>query len=305
MRLTTLARKIDKTPNQLIAFLEEKGIEISSGLHGKLDSEIVDLVYSHFLPEQKIEEEEIVEDIDEVEIDKEIEEKIEKEIDVEIENVENHEVEKKSDRDKIEEKIEELPILEKAEKIEADIPVAKETIKEQKAGTVDDLENDNPDEIELIKVKKVKLEGIKVVGKIELPEKPKKEIVETEKVGPETNQVKTEEKPKKSPKSTNRKFDRNRKKNPRVRNRKPLTYEEKLKKEEREKLKERRQKDKAEKLRKRKYYQENIQPKTNAKSNRKKKKQSTIDARSQEKVVVHKNPFKRLWAWLNGKYDRY
>lgn len=277
MRLSALARKINITPTQLITFLEEKEIEISNGLHSKLDSETVDLVYTHFLPEQKIEEAEIVEKIEE-----EIEEKIEEEIDAEIE-------------DKIEEKID--------AEIEADIPVAQETRKEQKTGTVDDLENDNQDEIELIKAKKVKLEGIKIVGKIELPEKPKKEIIETEKVESETNKVKTTEKPKKNLKSINSKFDRNRKKNQRGRNRNPLTYDEKLKKEEREKLKERRQKNKKEKLRKRKYYKENIQSKTNPKPKRKKKKQSAIQAN--EKALVHKNPIRILWAWLNGKYDSY
>ena len=51
MRLTTLARKIDKTPNQLITFLNEKEIDTSGGLHGKLADDIVALVLDHFLPE--------------------------------------------------------------------------------------------------------------------------------------------------------------------------------------------------------------------------------------------------------------
>ena len=251
-----------------------------------MDSETLDLVYIHYMPEQEIDEVEIdeveIEEIDEI-IEEETEEKIEEEID-------NKE-------------FEELPLLEKAEKIAADIPIAQDTIIEPKTGTVDDLENDNPDEIELIKVKKVKLDGIKVVGKIELPEKPKKEIIEPEIVEPESDQVKTEEKPKKGRKSINRKIDPGRRKNQRGRNRNPLTYDEKLKKEERESLRKRRQKNKEEKIRKRKYYQENIQPKTNPKAIRKKKKQTAIQTPG--KTVVYKNPIKRLWAWLNGKYDSY
>ena len=97
MRLSTLARKINKTPTQLIAFLEENEIEIANGLHSKMDSETLDLVYTHFMPEQEIEEVEIaegIEEIDEVEIgeveieeldeviEEENEEKIEEEIDL-------------------------------------------------------------------------------------------------------------------------------------------------------------------------------------------------------------------------------
>ena len=56
MRLTTLARKIEKTPNQLISFLEENNIDVSTGLHGKLETKTVELVINYFMPEQNIEE---------------------------------------------------------------------------------------------------------------------------------------------------------------------------------------------------------------------------------------------------------
>ena len=60
MRLTTLARKIEKTPSQLIAFLEDEGIEIPNGLHSKLDSETVTVVMNQFMPGY-LEEESIIE----------------------------------------------------------------------------------------------------------------------------------------------------------------------------------------------------------------------------------------------------
>ena len=323
MRLSTLARKIDKTPTQLITFLEGKEIELVNGLHSKLDSETVALVMSTFLPEEQISEKEIDEDqieneeVNEEKVDgdqigkrkidsKQIEEKkIEKE---QIEAVKKEE--EKIDVEETVEMIEELPILPNAEKPEADKPEAQEAIKEQKTGTLEDLESENSDEIELIKAKKVKLDGIKVVGKIELPEKPKKEIDDPKETKVETNEVKTVEKTTKqrtSPaggqKSVNRGFDRNRKKSPKGRNRNPLSYEEKLKKEEKEKLRKRRQIDKTEKKRKKKYYEKNIQPKITSKP--KKKKQIHADTDSKPKVVVHKNPLKRLWSWLNGEYDHY
>ena len=51
MRLTTLSRKIDKTPTQLIAFLEKREIHLEKGLHSILEKETVELVLSHFLPD--------------------------------------------------------------------------------------------------------------------------------------------------------------------------------------------------------------------------------------------------------------
>ena len=53
MRLTTLARKIDKTPTQLIAYLEENGIPVAKGVHGKLDEETVEKVLNDFMPDQQ------------------------------------------------------------------------------------------------------------------------------------------------------------------------------------------------------------------------------------------------------------
>jgi len=304
MRLSTLARKIDKTPTQLIAFLEQKGIELENGLHSKLDSTTVDLVKDTYLPEEKQLEKKTIEKekIEDIKVEEKqiVEEKTE---DVKIDEIKIDEKqleEKEIEVEEIVEKNDELPILPETEKSAANKPEVPETINEPKTGTLDDLENENLGEIELIKAKKVKLDGIKVVGKIELPEKPKKEIAEPKE---ETTESKTIEKPKKQQKSINRSFDRNRKKSPRGRSRSPLSYEEKLKKEEQEKRRKRRQIDKAEKKRKKKYYEKNLKPKTL--STPRKKKQQSADAVSNKKIVVHKNPLKRLWFWLNGDYDRF
>lgn len=298
MRLTTLARKIDKTPNQLIAFLEEKNIDILKGLHGKLESETVELVINHFLPEQNIEE--FLSPENDIEI-----QEIEETPSLDLGENEGKQVidEFELVSENIEEEKKEEPVQVEEPTVEMAVPVEEEIKAEPKSGTVDDLENDNIDEIEHIKVKKVTLEGIKVVGKIDLPEKPKKEPVESEEGKGEGKKTEAVEKPRRNLKSGNRNFDRNKKKNTQGRNRNPLSYEEKLKNEEREKLRERRKKEKEEKRRKKIYYQKNLQPKNTPGPKKKNKKE--VGAQSKAKVIVHKNPIRRLWAWLNGEYDQY
>lgn len=292
MRLTTLARKIDKTPNQLIAFLKEKDIDVSAGLHGKLEREIVEMAINHFLPEQDIEEFLTPENNIET---TEIEDSPSIDISSDPETERNQAVEEIEFTDETVLTEEETTQVDET-KIDLDVPVKEEHIAAPKTGTIDDLENEDIDEIEHIKVKKVTLEGIKVVGKIELPEKPKKKIVENE-------EAETPEKPRKNIKSGNRNFDRNRKKNTRGRNRAPLSYEERLKREEQDKLRERRKKGKEEKRRKKLYYKKNLQPKTI--STPKKKKKTEGEKQSPSKVQASKNPIRRLWAWLNGEYDQY
>ncbi len=56
----------------------------------------------------------------------------------------------------------------------------------KKEGTVDDLlEAEDAENIELIKAKKIQLEGVKIVGKIELPDTPEKKIEEDSSVDEE------------------------------------------------------------------------------------------------------------------------
>ena len=252
MRLTTLARKIDKTPNQLISFLNEKGIDTSSGLHGKLEDEVVTMVLESFLPES---------DTDEISKPEVVEEKDNVEDDAAAVNIPDSK--QIHDDAEEEEKLAEEPIPSTNEADEPDVPALVETNEIEKTGTVDDLEIDNLADIGLIKAKKVKLEGIKVVGKIELKEKPKKVIEGTSEPEEENKNIKNEEKLKTIRKPENRKFDR-RKKTPIRKKAKTLSYEDRLKNEEREKLKLRRRREKAEKERKKKYYLKNIQPKINA-----------------------------------------
>lgn len=297
MRLTTLARKIDKTPNQMIAFLNDKGIDTSGGLHSKLQDDTVEMVLNHFLTDQK--REEIFNTVaDEIIVD-EIIEIVEEDV-ISVKTTESlPAVEKSEEIDNVDTQ----PIPEPSEIAEVFFPDAEKTIELEKIGTLDDLENENSEEIELIKVKKVKLEGIKVVGKIELQEKPKEGLEEVLESESKDDDAGVEEKAKKPLKSNGEKVDRRKKSSPHKKSLLP-NYEERLKNEEREKLKLRRRRENRERERKKRYYLKNIQPKTVQKPKSLKKSTSSAQSNS-EQVRAHKNPFQRLWAWLNGKYDRY
>ena len=288
MRLSALARKIEQTPKKLTEFLEENDIQLDNGINTILNEDNIRLVYAHFEPEQLsdpiIEKEpedgdgknNLVE-VDEQEDQPDIVENME--VDDNIDSSESQNDNKQEDDESVQ-------------------------LAKPKTGTIDDLEEGSVDDIDLIKVKKVKLEGIKVVGKIELPEKPKKEA----KVPGETDEAATlEEKSVKKPRKNAKQFSRNRKKNKGQGGRKPLSYEEKLKEEEREKLKKRRRRENEAKRRKKQYYEKKIKPKTVQSSKQKKKKKNVVDQQTEvpNEAVVHKNPIKRLWAWLNGKYDKY
>ena len=282
MRLSTLARKINITPKQLIAYLNQKGIEVENGLHSKLEKDITDMVMEHFLPEDQVKVPEPAEKIEET-----------------------TEIELPEDESKLDDEKIVLEEITSPQENVAEVASASEVENEQKVGTVEDLESEDFEKIELIKAKKVKLEGIKVVGKIDLPEKPKKEPAETsieEELDAENKRLSRTK-----PASGNRNFNRDRKKKRHGKNHTPSSYEDKLKEEEREKLKKRRRRENAEKRRKKKYYQEHIEPKISQRQKKNKKSNnSEVQNPGQKKeVIVHKNPIKRFWAWLNGKYDKY
>lgn len=289
MRLTTLARKVELTPKKLIVFLENEGVELDNGVNTKLDENSIHLVLENFAPDQ-IQDEEIKPWTDLMKED-------------EANNLLDSDEKESNDVPSKDDIIGEVDTAGQHDDLvvsESEIPTT-----EEKIGTIDDLEGESIEDIDLIKVKKVKLEGIKVVGKIELPEKPKMKEVE-EQVSDELTESEKIESLKERPKPRGKKFDRNRKKNRQGKSHTPLSYEEKLKEEEREKLKKRRRKENEEKRRKKKYYEQNIKPKI-AQQSRKTREGKPEESKTPppKGAIVHKNPLKRLWAWLNGEYDKY
>jgi len=272
MRLTTLARKVGRTPSQLITFLESAQVEITNGANTKLDEAAIALV----LKEYEIELEKP--EASEVELPKEPEHIIE-EVPVTIEESPAAPVVEIS-------KPEPLPIV---------------TPSKTRSGTVDDLEDGDHSAIDHIKAKKVKLEGFKVVGKIELPQKPvKTQVAEETNTTSEETETPVPERPAKKQRSDYKKYDRHPK-----HDRKPLSYEERLKREEQAKKREIQQKLEEDKARKQRYYEKNIAPKAPVKSSKKKAQKANAPLISKQPKVVSSNPFQRFWAWINGQYDKY
>jgi hypothetical protein len=167
-----------------------------------------------------------------------------------------------------------------------------------------------PKEIEFIRMPKIKLQGVKVVGKIDLHESVKDDSATTQK---DKINVETEEKQRAKPQKPKPSSIRSEKTNTRPRSlkkrgHKVLSYKEKLEREEYNRKKEQQRRKKLIKEQRKQHYLKNVQakidqPKTNIKSKARKKEQTeTVNI---HKRPVHKNPLHRLWAWLNGEYDRY
>lgn len=158
-----------------------------------------------------------------------------------------------------------------------------------------------PEETEIIRAPKIKLQGVKVVGKIELPEKPVKvtESKPTKEENLENPTLKTGlERPGKSTHFNKHKTSRYPK------NKQSSSYLEKQKKEELRREKEKKERLRKEKEKKRIHYQKNVQSKIQP--GRLKKKQEIKNSEKQnhnKPAPVNKNPIKRFWAWLNGAYD--
>lgn len=288
MRLTTLARKIRLTPSKLVAFLEQNKVEIDNGINTRLDEQTIDMVLSNFdIEVSETTEPQEVFIAENTSIDEEVEtpEETTKKSDISDQEVVYAEMESSS------------PIQDAPE-----TKISEPTITTPKVGTVDDLEEGLAEDIELIKAKKVKLEGIKVVGKIELPEKPKKETLTEDEADSKT--VDDHEEPKSRQRNKQRKHQGKAAQKAK-RSGLTISYEEKLRREEKMKRRELKLKMKEEKARKRAHYLQSVQSKATPSTPRKKQKKVQEELSRQNQAVIYKNPIRRLWAWLNGKYDKH
>jgi hypothetical protein len=84
-----------------------------------------------------------------------------------------------------------------------------------------------------------------------------------------------------------------------------LSYEEKLKREERKKILAQQRAKKLKKEQKKMHYIKNVQ--SNVAPTRIKKKRRKTDQSDLKPVKVrpvYKNPIRKFWAWLNGEYDQ-
>lgn len=282
MRLTSLARKIGTTPTKLLETLSSHKIDANNGINTVLAKDVVQQIleiYGVSELDSTTSEPIVPMEHDEDTVSNTIPTE-------EIESPENEGM--KSAEAQIQEEHSE-PVIEAIDEVHEVIEGP------AKEGTLDDLESDPSSDIDLIKVKKVKLEGIKVVGKIDLPSVPEKSEKTKKKDG--------DEEPTSGQRTAHQKAG-SRSGKQRRQPRKSLTYEEKLLRAEKEKKRAQKIKAKKEKTKKRQYYEAQIKSKNPTKASKKKKKVQKDPVEKQE-VIVHKNPIARFWAWLNGKYDQY
>lgn len=184
---------------------------------------------------------------------------------------------------------EEAPEPVKEKEQEKDPPVFVESLKPQ-VFTLENEFNERTEGLEKFKAEKPELDGLKVLGKIDLPEpKEKKEV-----------------KAKESKRQPNRRKVQDRKRQP-----KRNQAAEERKKAERIAKRKKAEAEKRAKELKKKHYEENVKvklqpPKPKKKKRKAKESEAPIPAakKAMEQKAKKATGLKRFWLWLNGAYDR-
>ncbi|MBO3697370.1 hypothetical protein [Roseivirga sp. E12] len=263
MRLGQLSRQLDISPDKIVKLLQDNFREVNNHPNVKLTEEELVFVQNEFQPV------------------------------VEEESQENEIIEEKVEAPS--QDITETPA-------EPETPEFIESLRPQVI-TLEEEFHAQTDGLELYKAEKPHLEGLKVVGKIDLPEPVVKE--------------KDKEEPKKPERKARERNSNRRDRNSRGRNRNTLSPTEERKKAERLALKKKFEQEQRLKELKRKHYEENVKAKlVNTAPKKKKKAVQGPEAHvAPTTQTVHKgsiakkstqrsgNPLKRFWLWLNGAYD--
>ena len=282
MRLRQLARKLQVQPKQLIAVLSKNGHEIENDPNFKL-TEAQEALILKTIPLPEDENIELAKEavIEAVEVPKEV-----------VEEVETPTEEIVTPKPKVEAPKEKKPAKTK------EVP---------KVYSLEKEEQEKHKDVELIKAPKLKLEGLKVLGKIDLPEPKVKEKTTT----PETDENKE--------KGTQRKAAHNRTNNRQDRKRqhqrsRPNSVELERRKAEKEAKQKKQAEEKRLKELKAKHYKETVQAKLKAQNPKKKKTQvaenkapttSTKPSKHKPQAQKPKKGLRKLWAWLNGELDKF
>ncbi|MCV9387030.1 translation initiation factor IF-2 N-terminal domain-containing protein [Reichenbachiella ulvae] len=314
MRLSSLARKIKITPKQLTEYLSDQGIDTSQGANTKLDQEVIEMVYEAYMYDESVEEEEVVKKViieDEGET-----------LEIAVEKSDLEEPEKISEPTEQKEESEEEELIQSTEEelvadaeeeeavVETDRPQAEEEVEVEESPEAEETEYPSYEPIttedgELIEsyaelaardssVKIIKapkaapLQGLKIKGKIELPEPRSKEEKKKEKPL-DPNEIIYTSGPDRKPKAkSNKKPFKKRK--PRVN-----TVELERRKKEKEEKRRKAQKERKEKEAKKQYYETKVQAKVQTQPAKPKKNKKT----SHTTTPKDTNPIKRFWKWLN------
>lgn len=258
MRLVQLALKLNLTSEQITLFLQEKGLPLH-GENAKMSEEQQRQVIKNFAPDRY----ELIGP-----------EKKADDVTVEADLAEN-EINKQSDVTDISENevITESSSHNSASEKEKEI--ISNSISEDEPDDTSEL-----DSVEVIKPELKKLEGLKIVGKVELPE----EIINEK-------QIRAEKKRRKQEEEKNIRIERELE---RIKRKRKKEENIKFKEKEKEKLE---QKKKAQRA-----YQQKIRKPI--KKEKAPKSGSTVKREANiTPIRKHPNPILRLWEFLNGKYD--
>ena len=157
-------------------------------------------------------------------------------------------------------------------------------------------------ELETFKAEKPELEGLKVLGKIELPQpKPKAPKEDKQEKEPERTETINE-------RGARNRYDK--KGGKRNSNRNPLEAERKRAEQKAKRQKE--QELQRLKEQKKKHYEETVKAKIADKPKKKKNKKKFVQqqiaqtqSQTSQKAPKSTNPLARFWRWLNGGYDKF
>ncbi len=292
MRLGQLARKLGITQSEITNFLESNGFEKIEGSNAKVPDDQEKLTIEHFAPEIDIAESESnVENINVDISDLISEETSEEEFEEDDSSEQGDEIDSTAPIETVSEQESES---ETDEIEQVDPPIAQESLSPE-----NELEEGTNEEVEVIRVKKIKLEGIKVVGKIDLPElKPKKED--------ETDNSEESSLTEKTSDDNTRRKNKQYSKNKRKRQTRRETYEQRVNREKKEEERKLERQHRALKRKKKQYYVDNIQSRSQPKLTKKKNRKQQLPSDKAHHIASKpKNPISRFWGWINGKYDQF
>jgi len=316
MRLGQLARKLAIKPSDIKKHLETQGIDFEGTSNHKVPDELVDGIVAHFMPEQ----EEVINETEKentIEIPPSTEESdlVVKEntlaeetplVDDQVDIIQDATEEDTDKKEEVETdsfvELEEVKTEVVPEPIEPEevILTVKDILEEEELLEGSDKENSD-EEIEeesktkiLIKAPKVSLPGLKVIGKIDLPEPAKKESEEeSEDVVEESKDIPS----RKRNISQNRPHQRRDSRKNRRNKRKPLTLEEKRQREEKATARKKEATLKKKKEEQKKHYLNQVKQHSGTKP--KKNKKIKEETHKKQEVAPPKTIMGKFWRWLN------
>lgn len=293
MRLGQLSRKIAVKPAEIVSFLKETyKIELSSHPNSKVNDEYIDSIIAHFKSDE-------VNDL-EVKEESSTQEKKEKSTEPVSEINSSELVEEKEEIDDLIPKVSET-ISKEDNEVESD-SIKGEDITEEKSEEFYEEEADLNVVDGIIKAPKVEVEGIKVVGKIELPEKPMDEPEELETENPDVISEESESSDKSEVKQYKEPSPKKKTLQKKKGKRKTITYEEQKEREQLIYEKKREAAEKKRKEQKRLNYEKLMEQKA-AKTRVSSKKKAKKKSQNKTTIETNKPEPKTLWGkflrWLN------